>query len=477
MVNSPVSVSLRGNPLPAMNGAELISLMREFRSRTRGLVADLDERQLIGPRLSTVNPPLWEIGHVGWFQEFWVLRHLRRQKPLLENGDQLYNSTDIAHDVRWDLLLPSRADTWQYLDEVLDRVIGPIEGKRSLSEDELYFYCLTAFHEAMHAEALACTRQSFGYSRPSFLPTRPVHENRSQDFFQGDAEIPGGSFLIGATPEVPFVFDNEKWAHQVVIRPFRIARAPVSNREFRRFVDDGGYREPKWWSEEGWRWLETGGAPQLENSFAKFFNKTIKESIEFAADKEKLEHPMYWRRDPDGDWQQRVFDRYVPLQDNQPVVHVSWYEAEAFCAWAGRRLPTEVEWETAASGEPAANGCSLSNKRRHFPWGDTPPTADEANLDWQNGIVEIGAHEAGDSAFGCRQMIGNVWEWTVDNFAPYPGFTPDPYKEYSKPWFGTHKILRGGCWATSSRLIRNTWRNFYTPDRRDVWAGFRTCAK
>ena len=184
-----------------MNGAELISLMREFRSRTRELVADLDERQLIGPRLATVNPPLWEIGHVGWFQEFWLLRHLRRQKPLLENGDQLYNSTDVAHDVRWDLLLPSRDDTWRYLDEVLNRVIEPIEGKHDLSKEELYFYSLTAFHEAMHAEALACTRQTLGYPKPSFLPDQPYRRKSHLMIFPGDADIPGGAFLIGATPE------------------------------------------------------------------------------------------------------------------------------------------------------------------------------------------------------------------------------------------------------------------------------------
>ena len=460
-----------------MNGAEMIALLREYRSRTRELVADLDERQLIGPRLATVNPPLWEIGHVGWFQEFWLLRQLRRQTPLLENGDQLYNSTDVAHDVRWEVALPSREDTWRYLDAVFNRVIEPIEGKSNLSSEELYFYSLTAFHEAMHAEALACTRQSFGYPRPSFMPARTIYENRSEDLFQGDAQIPGGEILVGATAEMPFVFDNEKWAQEVLLRPFRIARAPVSNREFREFVDEGGYFQPKWWSEDGWRWLETGGAPQLENSFAKFFNKPISQSSQVAAAKAKLEHPLYWRRDPNGHWQERIFDRYVPLQDNLPVVHASWYEAEAFCAWAGRRLPSEVEWETAASAEPAVDGSRLSDTRRLFPWGDTAPTVHEANLDWQNGVVAISDYQAGDSAFGCRQMIGNIWEWTADNFMPYPGFTPDPYKEYSKPWFGTHKVLRGGSWATSSRLIRNTWRNFYTPDRCDIWAGFRTCAK
>ncbi|HEX9147305.1 MAG TPA: SUMF1/EgtB/PvdO family nonheme iron enzyme, partial [Candidatus Binatia bacterium] len=202
------------------------------------------------------------------------------------------------------------------------------------------------------------------------------------------------------------------------------------------------------------------------------------EATEIKAFAERLEHPVYWRRNPDGSWQERIFDRYDVLRENYPVVHVSWFEAEAYCNWAGRRLPTEVEWEAAASGEPAEGNHSLSRRRRHFPWGDQSPDQDSANLDWRaGGTVDVNAHAAGDSAFGCRQMVGNVWEWTADDFLPYPGFTTDPYKEYSKPWFGTHKVLRGGCWATSSLLIRNTWRNFYTPDRRDVWAGFRTCAK
>jgi iron(II)-dependent oxidoreductase len=163
------------------------------------------------------------------------------------------------------------------------------------------------------------------------------------------------------------------------------------------------------------------------------------------------------------------------------VLHVNWYEADAYCRWAGRRLPTEAEWETAASAEPSAGGRrgdALAPTKRRFPWGDATPTPDRANLDWRAmGCVDVGAFPAGESAFGCRQMIGNVWEWTSDDFAPYPGFEVDPYQEYSEPWFGTHKVLRGGCWTTRSRLLRNTWRNFYRPDRRDVWAGFRTCAR
>jgi iron(II)-dependent oxidoreductase len=207
-------------------------------------------------------------------------------------------------------------------------------------------------------------------------------------------------------------------------------------------VEDSGYVRRELWSDDGWRWRETAGA----------------------------NHPVYWSFE-NGSWWRRNFDQKVPLEENHPVLHVNWHEAEAYCRWAGRRLPTEIEWEMAASSEPG------SNHKRHFPWGDEDPNPARANLDSGSlGTTDVGALPAGDSAFGCRQMIGNVWEWTASNFTPYPGFVAGPYKEYSAPWFGNHKVLRGGCWVTRSRLISNTYRNFYMPDRRDVWAGFRTCA-
>jgi iron(II)-dependent oxidoreductase len=464
-----------GGSLSSISGRGLIAIMREFRARTLDLVADLDDEQLIGPRLSIVNPPLWEIGHVSWFQEFWILRHLKKQPPLVANGDQIYNSTDVAHDTRWELLLPSLAETRRAMDEVLDRCVEHIDRPSKLNPKEFYFYLLTTFHEGMHAEALAYTRQTLGYAAPR-LANDEAAKVSSGGPYPGDVEVPGGIFVVGATADFPFVFDNEKWAHAVEIKPFQIARAPVTNGEFLNFVEAGGYRNAQLWSREGWHWLESGASPDLERSFARFFNQNTGESPEQPRLKEKLERPVYWRRETNGRWQQRVFDQYVPLNEHLPVIHVNWYEAEAYCNWAGRRLPTEAEWEIAASAEPTPGG-GLSRRRRHFPWGDEPPTAERANLDWHSGVVEVGAYAPGDSAFGCRQMIGNIWEWTADTFLAYPGFTVDPYKEYSKPWFGTHKVLRGGCWATRSLLIRNTWRNFYTADRRDVWAGFRTCAK
>ncbi|HEY6363718.1 MAG TPA: DinB family protein, partial [Candidatus Binatia bacterium] len=225
-----------GGLLSTITAGDLIAIMREFRARTLDLVADLDAEQLIGPRLAIVNPPLWEIGHVSWFEEFWILRHLKKQPPIVENGDQIYNSTDVAHDTRWELLLPSLAETRRYMDEVLDRCIERIHKSSKLTPEEFYFYLLATFHESMHAEALAYTRQTLGYPAPC-LAIDETAKVASGGPFPGDVEVPGGTFVIGATADFPFVFDNEKWAHAVEIKPFRIARAPVTNGEFLNFVE------------------------------------------------------------------------------------------------------------------------------------------------------------------------------------------------------------------------------------------------
>ncbi|HTM08559.1 MAG TPA: selenoneine synthase SenA [Verrucomicrobiae bacterium] len=452
--------------------AVLAELLNDARSRTLELVADLDDEQMIGPRLAIVNPPLWEIGHVAWFQEFWTLRHLGGQRPLVEGGDSLYNSADVAHDTRWDLRLPSRKRTLAYMSAVLEQVIEGLRRGDPTPED-IYFHLLVLFHEDMHGEALAYTRQTLGYPPPRLSTAQPFSYNGSAA--SGDVEVPGGTFMLGAAPDSLFVFDNEKWEHPVEVERFRIARAAVTNREFAAFVDDGGYQRKELWSEAGRRWLENGGSPALAQSFAKFFNRE-QETVR-KAESAGIERPFYWKKS-DGKWLQRVFDQWLPLQESLPVMHVNWYEADAYAKWARRRLPTEAEWEMTAAAEPESAGCGIVPRKRTFPWGDEAPTLAQANLDGRlPGPLPVGALAAGDSAFGCRQMIGNVWEWTASDFRPYPEFTADPYKEYSAPWFGTHKVLRGGCWVTRARLIRNTWRNFYTPDRRDVWAGFRTCVQ
>jgi iron(II)-dependent oxidoreductase len=431
-----------------IRSADLIEMIGDARARTLALVKDLTDDQIIGPRLTIVNPLRWEIGHVAWFQEKWVLRHLKKNSPILKGCDELYNSADVAHDTRWDLVLPSRKKTLDYMQEVLERVIDGIAG-RDPSDEETYFLLLAVFHEDMHDEAITYTRQTLGYPRPQ--PNGPAPEKSEPagkaDWLGGDVEIPGGEFVLGAVPDRSFVFDNEKWAHAVFIPPFRISRTALTNGEFLAFVEDQGYLRREWWSDEGWSWRVAAGAT----------------------------HPVYWIREPGPRWLRREFDTFLPLELDLPVIHVNWYEAEAHCNWAGRRLPTEPEWELAASGELERDAREW---KRKFPWGDDKPNSRTANLDGGAlGCVRVGDLPAGDSVFGCRQMIGNVWEWTASDFEPYPGFVIDPYREYSQPWFGTHKVLRGGCWTTRSRLIRNTWRNFYTPDRRDVWAGFRTCEK
>ncbi|MEE9521940.1 MAG: selenoneine synthase SenA [candidate division NC10 bacterium] len=426
--------------------SELARALIDARSRTLALVADLTDEQLMGPRLAIVNPLLWEIGHAAWFQEKWVLRR-DNAGSVREDADALYDSMAIPHDTRWDLPLPSRAETVAYMQQVLDRILEQLNTIAPDDEDA-YFYHLAPFHEDMHDEAFTYTRQTLGYPCPQFGGDSQEVQTGGGPL-PGDVEIPGGTFLLGATSDLPFVFDNEKWAHPVEIRPFRIARAPVTNSEFVVFVDDKGYLRREFWSDEGWRWREKVG----------------------------VEHPVYWHRVPGAHWARRCYDEILPLEEHQPIIHVTWYEAEAYCRWARRRLPTEAEWEVAASAEPTPDGRGLSGHKRRFPWGDEPAFAGRGNLDGRaGGCIDVGALPDGDSSFGCRQMIGNVWEWTSTTFGPYPGFVADPYKEYSQPWFGTHKVLRGGCWVTRSRMIRNTWRNYYTLDRRDVLAGFRTCA-
>jgi len=437
--------------------SELAEWVADARRRTLELVADLSDEQMMGPRLPIVNPLLWEIGHTAWFQEKWVLRHACGEKSFRDDADALYDSIAIPHDTRWDLPLPSRKVTLAYMQAVRDRVLEKLT-QAEPSAELLYHVQYTVFHEDMHGEAFTYARQTLAYPPPRLSASgedngREDNGDRAEETpLPGDAEVPGGTFLLGAAPEESFVFDNEKWAHPVEVKPFAIARAPVTQEEFLAFVEEGGYRREEFWSGAGWAWRTAAAA----------------------------EHPVYWRKGSVGGWLRRAFDRWVWLEPHRPVIHVNWQEAQAYCRWAGRRLPTEAEWEAAASNEPGREspGGTLSSRKRRYPWGESAPDARRANADSRSlGCRSVGALPAGDSAAGCRQMLGNVWEWTESDFLPYPGFVADPYKEYSEPWFGTHKVLRGGCWATRARLLSNTYRNYYTPDRRDVWAGFRTCRR
>ncbi|SFT42461.1 selenoneine synthase SenA [Halomonas saccharevitans] len=438
-------------PTPPRAADALADMLIDARSRSLSLMRDTLEIRELGPRLSIVNPPLWELGHLGFFHDHFALRGLFGLRDYrLVGSERLFDSGSIAHDDRWALPLPSRDETLDYLSRVQAAMLARLpEGEASAAQS--YVYQLTTLHEDMHGEAFLYTRQTLGDPAPALgTPPREAPGEAGRGPLPGDVTIPGGRHRLGGDDTLPFRFDNEKPPMAVEVAPFSIARAPVTNAEFAAFVDDGGYARRDYWSEAGWRWREGQGQ----------------------------EAPVYWRRGADNRWEERRFDRWQPLAAHQPVVHVSWYEAEAWCRWAGRRLPSEAEWEVAASREPSADGASLAPGKRRFPWGDTPPDAGRANLDgWRLGPLDVAALPEGDSAFGCRQLLGNVWEWTASPFAPFPGFAPELYRDYSAPWFQEGRyVLRGGAWATRARLIHTAYRNFFTPERNDILAGFRTCA-
>jgi len=461
---------------PASAAACALAL-RAARLRTLAMFDSLAPEAMLGPRLQIVNPPLWEFGHLAWFQERWLLR-IRPDGSLapsmLPAADALYDSSAVAHAVRWELPLPTPEATRAYLSQVLERALERLDcmrggAARAGGGTDLAFHAtVCAQHEQMHAEAFACSRQTLGYpaapeagvhpasagvTRAGSIPDATVQPARpgasGSTRATGDAWVAGGDFMLGARPDGRFVFDNEKWAHRVTVAPFSIARSVTTCAEFAAFVDAGGYHEARWWSAAGLAWRAAAGAVA----------------------------PVYWRPMlARQGWEVRCNDTWRTLRPDEPMLHVNAHEAEAWCRWAGRRLPTEAEWEFAASGA----GPGASGLKRHHPWGDADPAPALANLWYPEGslgqVAPVEAFANGESLHGCRQMTGNVWEWTASAFAGYPGFRPDPYREYSQPWFGTHRVLRGGCFATAASMIRNTWRNFYTPDRRDVYAGLRTCA-
>ncbi len=421
----------RGTSTPAH---DLLEDLREARVRELTLFNDLADDQMLGPEQHFLEPPIWELGHVGWFQEYFLLRGLGGAKPLIEGADGIYDAFHVSYKLRRTHDFPTRKETLEYIETVLDRSIGWLEGRKP-NDMEKGVYWLAAQHEHMHTETLTMVRQTLGYARPKF-EERAVSPDPT--FVRRDVEIPGGRYSLGALKNGAFVLDNERWAHEVEVQPFRIANTPVTNAEFLAFVEDGGYETRRLWRKHGFEWRR----------------------------REDATHPLFWRKSDDG-WVQKNFGDEIPLEPNHPVVHINWYEARAYCRWAGRRLPTEAEWELAASGP----------EKRTFPWGEDMAAPEHANLDWnQLGVVDVSAYPEGDSVFGCRQMLGNVWEWTAGCMEPYPGFTPGPYMEYSQPYFGQKPVLRGGGFASRSKMVRNTWRNFFMRHRRNIVAGFRTCA-
>lgn len=368
------------------------------RQYTNALLADLSDAQLAVPFSPVLNPFLWEYGHVAWFAEYFALRRAEdgtAERPSrLAAADRWYDSGKVAHAHRWSLDLPSREQTERYASAVLADVLAALDAADG-SASALYPFQLVLYHEDMHAEAFTYMRHTVGLPMPQVLAASVLHDSSGAPV--DDVAVPGGLFALGAPRGAGFVFDNEKWAHDVRIAPFSIAASLVSNGMFAAFVADGGYARDELWTDAGRAWRDAAGRRQ----------------------------PRDWRCAGAG-WQLRWYDDWQPLAEDAPLRNVTAHEAQAYCRWAKRRLPTEAEWECAAvTGAIAPRG---------------------------------------------------LWEWTASDFAPYPGFSADAYAEYSQPWFHTHRVLRGASFATPQRLHHPRFRNFYRPERDDIFAGFRTCA-
>jgi gamma-glutamyl hercynylcysteine S-oxide synthase len=416
-------------------GERLSHALADARARTLAIYAHLDLDALTVPKLAIVNPPVWELAHIAWFQEFWCLRDagpegVPKESSILEDADRFFNSGTVPHGTRWSLPYPPLRELRQYMEATLEATQAKLS---RTAEGDRYYFALCLLHEDMHAEALLMTLQTLGLPHPEIGAEPPA----SLASAARDIEFRGGEFQLGTSRDYDgFVFDNEKWAHACKVGPFRMASRVVSQGEYMAFVADDGYEREELWTPEGLEWVVS--------------------SRRFA--------PHYWREHGKG-WQMRRFERWQGIDPHAPMVHVSLHEAEAFCRWAGRRLPSEAEWEYAAR-----NG----GEEDRFPWGDEP--LEPANLDYRYRAPFAASTESAASRSGLRQMLGGVWEWTSSAFRPYPGFHADPYKDYSEPWFESHYVLRGGCMATRSRLVHNRLRNFYLPHRDDIFAGFRTCA-
>jgi gamma-glutamyl hercynylcysteine S-oxide synthase len=428
-----------------INRKELVALLAECRERTLALVESLSNDDLRRQHDRLMSPILWDIGHIGNFEDLWGVRTFAGSEADVEGLDPMYDPMINPRAVRDRLPLPALDEMRGYLDSVRSRLLerlssADLDDGPALLRDG-YLYQMLLQHEYQHDETILATLQ-LKLGEP-YHPTRRRALPAGDPSVGGMVTVPAGPFLMG-TDDRAAAYDNERPRHVVEIPAFRIGVAPVSNGEFMEFVDAGGYRMRELWSDEGWSFI-----------------------IE-----QEITAPKHWERDDEGRWMTRAMDVIEPVNPRRPVVHVCWHEAEAYCRWADVRLPSEAEWEKAASWDPS------TGDQRLYPWGDEPPDERRANLD-QLGFMaaEIGAYPEGISAVGCHQMIGDVWEWTSSDFTGYPGFEAFPYDEYSKVFFGNeYKVLRGGSWATRPGAIRNTFRNWDYPIRRQIFSGFRVAA-
>jgi len=415
--------------------------LERTRARTAVLTDTVDDTDLVRQHSPLMSPLVWDLAHVGNQEELWLVRDVGGRDPVRQDIDHLYDAFRHPRADRPQLPLLGPAEARAYVGTVREKVLDildrvRLEG-RALVADGFAFGMIVQ-HEQQHDETMLATHQlRIG---PPVLRADPPPAARVP--VAGEVLIPGGPFTMGTSTE-PWSLDNERPAHVVHVPAFFIDAAPVTNGQYQEFIVAGGYDQPHWWSAAGWRHRMDAG----------------------------LEAPMHWWRDGGG-WAYTRFGQPAPVAPDELVVHVCFYEAQAYATWAGKRLPTEAEWEKAARFDPATG---LS---RRYPWGDGAPAAHHANLGQRHlSPAPVGAYPDGASPLGVQQLIGDVWEWTSTDFHGYPGFVAFPYREYSQAFFGPeYKVLRGGSFGTDAAACRGTFRNWDYPVRRQIFSGFR-CAR
>ena len=415
------------------------------RRRSLALLDPLPESDLLRQHSPIMSPLVWDLAHVGNYEEIWLLDAVAGMRAGPRNYDDLYDAFRHSRAERLALPLLGPAEARTYIAGVRGKALEVLERVEFDPDHRLlggaYVYGMVVQHEHQHDETMLATLQLM--DGDGYRPQAPVPP-RGRKMTTTEVLVEGGPFVMGTSLE-PWAYDNERPAHTVELAPFFIDVTPVTNRDYLAFVEAGGYDDPRWWTPQGWAYRQRAG----------------------------LVAPQFWRKECEGVWSRLRFGWREDLPPNEPVCHVCWFEADAYARWAGKRLPAEAEWEKAASVEP-------TGAKRRYPWGDAAPTPDLANLGQRHfRPASAGAYPQGVSPWGCEQMIGDVWEWTSSAFTPYPGYRAFPYKEYSAVFFergDDFKVLRGGSWATDPTAVRATFRNWDYPIRRQIFAGFR-CAR
>jgi gamma-glutamyl hercynylcysteine S-oxide synthase len=384
--------------------------LTEARVRTLQLIEPLSDAELNRVYTPILSPLAWDLGHIANFEELWLVQTIGRRQPL--NGDlgRYYDAIENPRSTRGQLSILHGDELRDYLEDVRERTLEVLdEADLDTTDDPLladgFAYEMLIAHEHQHNETMLQLIQMVEQYEPVAVerpPDGPLPDGPEM------VHVEGGEVEIGAGPE-GFAYDNERSRHTVELEPFWLDRTPVTNRTYAEFI------------------AATGAEP-----------------------------PMYWIPDGEGWWTSTAMGREIPVDPDHPVVHVSWHEADAFARSAGKRLPSEQEWEAAAAGADPE-------------W---------ANLDHLAfGCSPAGGHVDGAADCGALQMLGDVWEWTSSDFVAYPGFTAFPYPEYSEVFFGSeYKVLRGGSWATRREVVRPSFRNWDLPERRQIFAGIR-CAR